>query len=62
MKLLDELANDPDETKPPIKIEAYVSNNVPSEFVKTKYDLVNLLREFDVLGGKRVQVNLAPGD
>ncbi len=61
IQLLDELANDPDESKPPIEIEAYVSNNVPSEFVKTKYDLVNLLREFDVLGGKRVQVNLHQG-
>ncbi len=61
IKLLDDLANDPDGSKPPIKIEAYVSNNVPSEFVKTKYDLVNLLREFDVLGGKRVQVNLHQG-
>ncbi len=60
-KVLDDLANDPDTTKPPIKIEAYVSNNVPSEFVKTKYDLVNLLREFDVLGGKRVQVDLHQG-
>jgi ABC-2 type transport system permease protein len=61
IKVLDDLANDPDGSKPPIEIEAYVSNNVPSEFVKTKYDLVNLLREFDVLGGKRVQVNLHQG-
>ena len=61
IKVLDDLANDPDDSKPPMKIEAYVSNNVPSEFVKTKYDLVNLLREFDVLGGKRVQVSLHQG-
>jgi ABC-2 type transport system permease protein len=49
------------EEGPPIKIEAYVSNNVPSEYVKIKYDLVNLLREFDVLGGKRLDVNLHQG-
>ena len=61
IRVLNELANDPDKSKPPIKIEAYVSNNVPSEFVKTKYDLVNLLREFDVLGGKRIQVSLHQG-
>jgi len=57
--LLDRLALETEER--PIKIEAYVSNNVPSEYVKLKYDLVNLLREFDVRGGKRVQVNLHQG-
>ncbi|MEQ1905339.1 MAG: Gldg family protein [Pirellulaceae bacterium] len=45
----------------PIKIEAYVSAEVPTEYVQTKYDLVNLLREYDVLGGNRVQVNLHQG-
>lgn len=59
--VLDRLAGDTEESKPPIKIEAYVSNNVPSEYVKIKYDLVNLLREFDVRGGKRIQVNLHQG-
>ncbi len=46
---------------PPINIDAYVSNNVPSEYAQTKQDLVNLLREFDVLGGKRIQLNLYNG-
>lgn len=59
--LLESLSLEDDDSKPPIKIEAYVSNNVPTEYVKLKYDLVNLLREFDVLGGKRVQVNLYQG-
>ncbi len=59
--LLDELAKDTDDSKPPIKIEAYVGANVPSEYVKLKYDLVNLLREFDVLGGRRVNVTLHQG-
>ena len=57
--VLDRLAQENDER--PIKIEAYVSNNVPSEYVKLKYDLVNLLREFDVRGGNRVEVNLHQG-
>ena len=56
--VLNELAADSDDDRPPVKIEAYISSNVPSEFVKTRYDLVNLLREFDVLGGNRVQVTL----
>jgi len=60
IKVLKDLAKDTD-GKSPIKIEAYVSGTVPSEFVKTKYDLVNLLREFDVLGGSRVQVDLHQG-
>lgn len=46
---------------PPIKIDAYVSNNVPTEYVQTKQNLINLLREFDVLGGNRVQLNLRQG-
>ncbi len=58
VELLNKLANESDESRPPVKIEAYVSSNVPAEFVKTRYDLVNLLREFDVLGGSRVQVTL----
>ncbi len=58
-EVLDRLALETEER--PIKIEAYVSNNVPSEYVKLKYDLVNLLREFDVRGGKRVEVNLHQG-
>ena len=59
--MLEGLSQEDDDSNPPIKIEAYVSSNVPSEYVKIKYDLVNLLREFDVLGGKRVQVNLHQG-
>jgi ABC-2 type transport system permease protein len=45
----------------PIKIDAYVSATVPTEYVQTKYDLVNLLREYDVLGGNRIQVSLNQG-
>ncbi|MEM7783561.1 MAG: Gldg family protein [Planctomycetota bacterium] len=58
-ELLDELAAEEDGQT--ITIEAYVGNSVPSEYVKVKYDLVNLLREFDVLGGNRLEVNLHQG-
>ena len=57
--LLKELAEKTDE--PEIEINAYISNNIPTEYVRTKYDLINLLREFDVLGGKRINVNLFQG-
>jgi len=60
LKLLDELAAG-DEDQPPIKITAYIGADIPSEFVRTKYDLVNLLREFDALGGNRVKVDLHQG-
>lgn len=43
---------------PPILIDAYVGSSIPSDFVQTRYDLVNLLREFDVMGGNRIRVNL----
>ncbi len=45
----------------PIVIDAYVGAAIPTEFVRTRYDLVNLLREFDVLGGNRIQVHLNTG-
>ena len=62
VQLLERLAVDRgDGDLPPIVIDAYVSGDVPSEYVKTRYDLVNLLREFDVLGGAGVEVNLRQG-
>ena len=59
LTVLSNLAEDNE--APEIKINAFVSNNIPTEYVQTKYDLVNLLREFDVLGGNRVNVNLYQG-
>ena len=57
--VLKELAENADGK--PIEIEAYVGGSVPTEYVKTKYDLVNLLREFDVMGGSRINVNVHQG-
>jgi ABC-2 type transport system permease protein len=44
----------------PIVIEAFISNNIPEQFSKTRYDLVTLLKEFQSLsGGKsRLQIQL----
>ncbi|MEL7498558.1 MAG: Gldg family protein [Planctomycetota bacterium] len=56
--MLDRLKSEDPESTQPINVEAFISNNIPPEFVRMKYDLVNLLREFDALGGNRVNVNL----
>lgn len=41
-----------------ITIEAYISSDLPPEYVQTRYELVNLLKEFDVIGGDRIQLRL----
>ena len=56
--ILKGLASDDSPDAQPINIEAYISDSIPSEFVKLKYDLTNLLRAFDVRGGKRINVTL----
>jgi len=61
-EILTELANEKAEEGEPepatITVDAFVSGNLPTEFVQASYDLINLLREFDVLGGSRIKVNL----
>ncbi len=42
----------------PILIEAYISSDLPPEYVQIRYELVNLLKEFDAIGGDRIQVRL----
>ena len=39
-------------------IEAYISPNVPEEFVQTRLDLLNLLREFEKLSPAKIQVKI----
>ncbi len=47
------------ESKPrPILIEAYISSDLPPEYVQIRYELVNLLKEFDVIGGDNIQLRL----
>ena len=60
-KLTSETTDEEGRELPPIKIDAYVSNHVPTEYVQTKQNLVNLLHEFDLLGGSRVELNLREG-
>ncbi len=45
----------------PIVIEAFISNNIPEKYSKTRYDLMSLLKEFQSLSGgskTRIQVQL----
>ncbi len=39
-------------------IEAFISANVPEEFVQTRVDLLNLLREFEQLSGGKIRTNV----
>lgn len=45
-------------TKSPVRIDAYISANVPDDYMKTKHDLVSMLKALERLGGKNVQVRL----
>ncbi len=44
--------------KHPIVIEAYISPNVPEEFVETRVNLLNLLREFKQLSGGKIETKI----
>jgi ABC-2 type transport system permease protein len=44
----------------PVFIQAYYSEEVPRDYVQTKIDLLNKLREFAALGGDRIRLNLVP--
>jgi ABC-2 type transport system permease protein len=42
----------------PVFIRAFYSPEVPREYVETKADLINLLKELAALGGDRIRLNL----
>lgn len=42
----------------PVFIQAYYSPEVPREYVETKLDLINLLKDYAAQGGDRVRLNL----
>ena len=42
----------------PVVIEAYISPNVPEEFVQTKLDLENMLREFEKLSHGKIEAKI----
>ncbi len=46
------------DTKYPVVVEAFISRSVPEQYVQTRVDLINLLREFDALTGANVQIHV----
>jgi ABC-2 type transport system permease protein len=54
-KLLRDLAT---ADQRPIVIDAYISANMPDEYVKTRYNLVAMLKELKSQSGGRISVNL----
>jgi ABC-2 type transport system permease protein len=44
----------------PVYIQAFYSPEVPGDFVQTRTDLLNTLREFAARGGDRIRLNLVP--
>lgn len=54
IKLIGKLRDDKD--VPPIKIDAYVSPRVPTEYAPTKLNLLSTLEELKALGGGKIQV------
>ncbi|HWA96844.1 MAG TPA: Gldg family protein [Pirellulales bacterium] len=52
-KLIKELA-----PKQTVLIDAYISPEVPESYVQTRLNLLNTLREFEALGGGKIQVNI----
>jgi ABC-2 type transport system permease protein len=49
------------ETDRPIKIDAFISKDIPEMYARTRYELVNLLKEFQskaAASGRTIEVNL----
>ena len=46
----------------PVFIDAYISPEVPREYVQTRLDLINTLKEFAALGGDRIRLNLVSAE
>ncbi len=51
VELLDKL-----ETKRPVRIDAFISPEVPEAYVQTRLNLINTLKEMQALGGEKLDV------
>jgi ABC-2 type transport system permease protein len=52
-KLIRELPSDR-----PVYIQAFISPEVPREYIEARTDLVNLLKEYAAIGGNRIRLNV----
>ncbi len=48
------------ELKPehPIYIDAFISGDVPEQYIKTRLNLVSMLKEFEAMAGDKIRVNI----
>ncbi len=46
------------ETTNPILVEAFISRQIPEDYVKTKVDLISKLNEMSAQGGNRIQIRV----
>ncbi len=51
VELLDKL-----ETKRPVRIDAFISPEVPEAYVQTRLNLINMLKEMQAVGGKNINL------
>ncbi len=46
----------------PVYIQAFISRDVPRDYVETKQNLISMLRAFDSIGGDRIRLNLVEAE
>ena len=46
------------EVTTPVVIDAFVGNNIPPKYARTKFEVVSLLKELATLGDQRIKLNL----
>ena len=48
------------ELKPdhPIYIDAFISGDVPEQYIKTRLNLISMLKEFQAMAGDKIRVNI----
>lgn len=42
----------------PIKVEAYISTDIPEQYMQVRHDLMSMLKELQRLGGSKLKVNV----
>ncbi len=46
------------EPEQPIHVDAYISSNIPEQYVKTRLNLLSMLKEFEAMAGDKIRVNI----